>query len=100
MLIDKSEMSKSELCDTRRVCWQFSVARPDYKKYRHIGTCSFRPAVSSSDRQRDHSDTSQALGGTHHHTLLTVWRPLVRTEIVLQVLHLQGDHHLYGVYTE
>ena len=28
---------------------QFSVASPDYKKYRHIGTCSFRPAVSSRD---------------------------------------------------
>ena len=28
---------------------EFSVASPGYKKYRHIGTCSFGPAVSSRD---------------------------------------------------
>ena len=36
--------------DTRDVVpSQFSVASPGYKKYRHIGTCSFGPAVSSRD---------------------------------------------------
>ena len=79
----KREMSQSELCDTRRVCWQFSVARPDYKKYRHIGTCSFRPAVSRGDRQSYH--TPLTLGSTQPSS----WTPGgVRTPPLVRIASL------------
>ena len=49
---------------------EFSVASPGYKKYRHIGTCSFGPAVSSRDtvgRDKLQTDRMDKLGVSLHH---------------------------------